>query len=324
MDRLDAMRVFVAVAEAGSFAAAARRLGLSAPGVTRAVAALEARLGTRLLHRTTRLVRPSEAGERYLTDCRRLLAELDDAEAAASGVQVEPQGQLAVTASVLFGRLYVAPLLLDFLGRHPRVTAHALFVDRIVHLHDEGFDVAVRIAHLPDSSLTAVRVGWVRRVVVAAPAYLAAHGEPQTPHELAAHRAIGFVPGASMGAGLAGAAGGAAGPASVASWRFVLRPGAAPQEVAPPHTPLTVNGGEVAIEAACAGHGLTRALSYQVAGDVAAGRLRVLLAGYEPPPIPIHLVYPEGRRATAKVRAFVDFAAEALRGHPALQQPGGT
>lgn len=301
MDRLDTMKVFVAVAEAEGFAAAARRLRMSPPAVTRAVVALEQRIGARLLHRTTRSVRLTEAGERFLADCRRLLAEIDEAEASAGGAHAQPQGQLTVTASTMFGRMYVAPLLLGFLNEYPRVTARAVFVDRIVNLFDEGLDVAIRIARLPDSSLTAVRVGAVRRVVVASPAYLREHGTPASPADLAMHDAIGFTPSAGM----------------PAPWVFRSADGSA-SETAEPRVRLEANAGEVGIQAAIAGHGLTRALSYQVAPHVRAGELQIVLADHEPPPIPIHIVYPEGRRAAAKVRAFVDFAAERLRGDARL------
>jgi DNA-binding transcriptional LysR family regulator len=300
------LRVFVAVAEAGGFAPAARRLQLSPPAVTRAIAALEHSLSARLLHRTTRLVRLTEVGERFLHDARRILADLDEAEAAARGAHREPQGELAVTAPVLFGRLHVAPLLLDFLAQHPKVTARMLFVDRVVQLMDEGFDVALRIAPLPDSSFTAVRVGSVRRVVVAAPDYLARHGEPRTPAELPAHRAVGI---AESGGG-------------PARWMFAAPGDAQPRETAQPVLPLSVNTLEVAIEAALAGHGLARVLSYQVREAIAAGRLRRVLRAFEPAPLPVHLLYPEGRQAAAKVRAFVDFAARRLRGEAALGEEG--
>lgn len=306
MDRLDSMHIFVTVAETQGFASAARHLRLSAPLVTRAVAALEAHIGARLLHRTTRHVRLTETGERYLADCKRILAEVREAEALASGAHVVPQGHLVVTAPVLFGRIHIAPLLLTFLQAHPQITARAFFVDRVVNLMDEGVDVALRIAHLPDSSLTAVRVGSMRRVIAASPAYLAQRGEPMAPSDLADHDAIGSSP-----------SGGPATPWSMA---------AAPREPGKlvqgpqPRIQLTTNGGEVGIMAARAGHGLVRALSYQVAEDVAAGRLRIVLADYEPPLIPVHLVYPEGRRAAAKVHAFVDHVVAHLRAHPALIQ----
>lgn len=304
MDPWLTMRVFVAVAEAQGFAAAARTLQCSPPQVTRAIAALEARLGARLLHRSTRHVRLTEVGERYLSDARRILADLDEADAQARGAHVVPQGHLIVTAPVLFGRMHVAPLLLSFLQAHPQVTARALLVDRVVNLMDEGVDVAVRIAHLPDSSLTAVRVGQVRRVIVASPGYLARCGEPQVPADLAAHAAVGHA-----------IDGGEPRP-----WQLAAEAGQPERLVQGPQPrfQLTVNGGDVAIQAAREGHGLVRQLSYQVDDDLRAGRLRTVLAAFEPPPIPVYLVHAEGRRASAKVRAFVDHAAAHLRAHPAL------
>jgi DNA-binding transcriptional LysR family regulator len=301
MLQLEALRVFVAVAEAGGFAAAARKLRLSPPAVTRGIAALEEHLGARLLHRTTRSVRLTEAGERFLADGRRILAALTEAEATARGVHAEPQGELAVTAPALFGRQHVAPLLLDFLARYPKVTARAFFVDRIVHLMDEGYDVALRIGALPDSSLTAKRVGSVRRVVVASPSYLAEHGIPRTPEALSSHRAIAF-------SGANGAPG---------TWAFRSPAGGA-RVVGHPQMQLQVNAGDVAIGAAVAGHGLTRALSYQVREHIASGRLVPVLEDFDSGPIPVQLVYPEGRKAAAKVSTFVDFAVERLRGDPAL------
>jgi len=298
MDRLDSMRVFVAIAEAGGFAPAARRLGLSPPAVTRAVAALEERIGARLLHRTTRIVRLTEAGGRFLADAKRILAELDEAEASAAGAHAEPRGLLTLTAPVMFGARHVAPVLLDFLARHPRVTARTLLADRVVDMLEEGIDVAVRIAHLPDSSLAAVRVGSVRRVVCASPSYLAARGVPRRPEDVAKHDAIAF----SSASG-------------EPSWPF--HSGGRIETVIPP-AQLTVNTAEVAVAAALAGRGLTRVLSYQVAPEVASGRLEIVLAGYEPPPIPIHVVHPEGRHANARVRAFVDFAAARLRADKSL------
>ena len=295
MDRLDAMRVFVAVAEAGGFAPAARELRLSPPAVTRAVAALEDRIGARLLHRTTRIVRLTEAGARYLADTRRILAELEEAEATAAGAHAEPRGQIAVTAPLLFGKMHVAPVVLGFLGRFPEVSARTLFVDRVVDLMDEGLDVAVRIAVLPDSTLSAVRVGQVRRVVCAAPEYLARRGTPATPRDLEGLDCIGFQSGAAP-----------------APWVFPARTGEGRETVRPPMR-LLVNNADVAVAAALAGHGVTRVLSYQVAEEVRAGRLAVVLADHEPPPIPVHLVHLEGRRAAARVRVFVDFAAERLR-----------
>mgnify|MGYP001604156094 CR=1 FL=1 len=293
MDRLTLMKTYVAVAEAEGFAAAARRLGVSPPVVTRAVAQLEEHLGARLLERTTRKVRVTEAGARYLSDCKRLLAELEDVEAAVSGAHHKPSGLLSVTASVMFGRLFVAPILVEFLTQHPQVTARALLLDQVVDLIDEGLDVAVRIAHLADSTLTSAKVGAVRRVTCASPQYLKKHGTPRAPKELGEHRCFVF-----------------SAEQSPPIWAYQQRGKALSYR---PQATLLANSSEVGIEAAVAGAGITRALSYMVAADVLAGRLRVILEDYEPEPIPIHVVYREGRRAPARVRAFVDFAVGRLR-----------
>jgi DNA-binding transcriptional LysR family regulator len=299
MDRLEAMRVFAAVAEGGGFAAASRALGMSPPAVTRAVAALEERVGTRLLTRTTRVVRLTEAGTRYLADCKRILSEVDEAEASAAGSHAEPRGTLNLTASVMFGRLYVAPVLFDFLAQHPRVVARTVLVDRIVDMMEEGMDVAVRIAHLPDSAFSAVRVGQVRRVVCASPDYLEQHGVPRTLDDLERHEAIVFAPGPNA-----------------TDWVFPVK---GRNVSLRPRTQLVVNTVEVTIAGAVAGRGLTRALSYQIAPELASGRLKIVLEEFEPPPLPIHIVHAEGRRAAARVRAFVDFAAKRLRANAALQ-----
>jgi DNA-binding transcriptional LysR family regulator len=293
MDRFAAMRAFICVAELQGFGAAARRLGLSPPAVTRAVAALEARLGTRLLHRTTRRVRLTDAGERYMTDARRILGEVEEAETEAAGAQAEPRGPLAVTASVMFGRRFVAPVLLAFLERYPQVEGRLVLLDRVTDLIEEGLDVAVRIASLPDSTLSAVRVGEVRRIVCASPAYLKAKGTPRQPADLARHDGIAFAP-MSVGD----------------PWSFSV---GSRRRSAAPRALLQVNDTEVAIAAALAGRGVTRLLSYQVAREIKTGRLKIILEDFEPPPIPIHLVHLEGRRANARVRTFVDFAARRLR-----------
>lgn len=298
MDRLKVMAVFVQVAERRSFAAAARRLGLSAPAVSRAIAALEDRLGARLVTRTTRSVRLTEAGQRYYEDCRRILADIEEADAAAAGAHGELRGQLLVTASVLFGRLFVLPIVMRFLDDHPGVAIRTLFVDRVVNLVEEGVDVAVRIGELPSSTLRAQQVGSVRRIVCASPEYLARHGVPATPDELRQHRIVAA--GASLGS---------------TEWRFAA--GDASVAVALQPSLVTTNNGE-ALDAAVAGWGLTRVLSYQAAAALAAGRLRIVLAEFEPAPLPIHVVHGEGRRASAKLRAFVDRAVRELREHPAL------
>jgi DNA-binding transcriptional LysR family regulator len=297
MDRLDAMAAFVATADEGRLAAAARCLGRSPAGVTRAIAALEQRIGVRLLHRTTRVVRLTEAGERYLVTCRRVLAELEEADLVAAGERATPRGLLTVTAPALFGRLHVRPLIDAFLDANPEAQAHLLLLDRVVDLIDEGIDVAVRIGELPDSSLVAVKVGQVQRVVCAAPAYLARRPAIRTPADLAAHDSIGFsqVTPTVVWSFKAGARTGGRG------FQVKMRPR------------LTVNGAEAAVASAVEGHGLVCLLSYQVEEALQAGQLVVLLEAYEPSPPPIHIVYPEGRMSAAKARVFVDLAAPRLR-----------
>lgn len=297
MDRFQAMRIFAKVAETGSFAKAGRALHVSAPSVTRAVADLEAIIGTRLFIRTTRMVTLTEAGARYLEDCRRILADVDEAEAAAAGSFSTPTGTLTVSASVLFGRLYVLPVVMEYLDLHSGVTARALFVDRVTNLVEEGIDVAVRIGHLPLSSLVAVRVGSVRRIVCAAPDYLRRHGTPRVPADLAAHRIVAAT---SAWTSL--------------EWRF----GRAEKTSVRVTPRLVCNANDAAIEAAVQGWGLTRILSYQVAPLIAEGRLVPVLTEEEEEPLPIHIVHPEGRRVTAKVRAFVQLAAARLRANPLI------
>lgn len=293
MDRFRSLQVLVAVAEAGGFAPAAKRLGLSPPAVTRAVAALEERLGVRLFSRTTRVVRPTEAGVRLLADGRRILEELAEAEAAAAGAQSEVRGRIAVTAPSMFGRLFVAPIAIDFLSRHPEVGLQMLLVDRVVDLLEEGLDVAVRIARLPDSSLTAIRVGAMRHVLCAAPSYLAEHGVPERPADLLRLEAIDFS-------------------FSVPRRHWAFPDGGRSRVVQPPAR-FFANSAEVAVAAAVAGRGVARLLAYQVEREVRAGTLQIVLADHEPPPIPVHVVHVEGQRAAARVRAFVDQAVERLR-----------
>jgi DNA-binding transcriptional LysR family regulator len=293
MDRLDSMRVFVTVSEARGFAAGARRLGLSASVVTRAVAALEARLGTRLLQRTTRIVRLTEAGTRYLADCRRILAEVGTAEDALRSRDGEPRGALNVTASRIFGRMYVAQVVLDFLAAHREVTVRTLLDDHVIDLIEAGVDVAVRIGALPDSSLTATRVGIVRRVLCASPAYLARHGTPRKPADLETLDALVF-----------------SGASARSEW--VLGTGRAARTVRP-RPVLATNDADVIIAAALAGRGVARVLSYQVGAEIAAGRLVRLLPAFEPPPLPVSVVSAAGRNGSPQVRAFFDFAVARLR-----------
>lgn len=298
MDRLQAMTVFVGVAEEAGFAPAARRLNMSPPSVTRAVSELEARLGCRLLHRTTRSVRLTEAGDRYLADCRRILSEVEEADRHAAGIHAAPRGMVSVTAAVMFGRVVLTPILLDLLDRYPEISVSGLFVDRMVHLVDEGIDVAVRIAELPDSSLTAVRVGSVRRVLCASPGYLAERGRPRRPADLSDHEIVNFVfmaPGGEWNLEKDGKARG-------------FRPDAR----------LHLNTADAAIAAAVAGRGITRVFSYMIAPQLKQGALEILLEDYGPPAVPIHVVHKESGQTSARVRAVVDHLVQHIRRNPAL------
>lgn len=291
MDRLDALRALVIAVDRGSLSAAAQALRRSSASITRAIDALEARVGTMLLRRTTRSLKLTDAGERYVVVARRVLAELDDAEHAPE--VAEPHGLLAVTAPIAFGTRHVQPIIDDFLAAHARVRVRALLIDRPVSLVEEGIDVAVRIAALPDSALLATAVGHVGRVLVASPDYLARHGRPRAPRELAAHRCIT-----------------AAGVTADDAWRFAGKARALRVRVEPV---LSVNLADAAIRAAVAGTGIARLLSYQVAAELERGALVRLLAAYEPPPVPVHIVYAKAAARSANVRAFVALAAPRLR-----------
>ncbi|MCK6443017.1 LysR family transcriptional regulator [Elstera cyanobacteriorum] len=288
MDRLRAMRVFVGVADGGGFAPAARKLGLTPSAVTRLVAGLEEHLGLRLLNRTTRAVSLTDAGQRYLVRARQLLLDLDEAEALAREERAHPAGRLTVAASNVFGRLHVSPLMCDYLSRHPGVSGELLLSDRNVALVEEGIDLAVRIGDLADQSVIARRLGAVRRILVATPAYLAGRGVPTHPADLSAHALIHFAiaPG-------------------VAEWRFQ----AEGQDIRLPiHPHYTTNSADAAIWHCARNGGIVRLLSYQVIDAVRAGDLVPLLTAFEPPPLPIHIVHPGGRLVPAKVRAFIDQA----------------
>ena len=277
----------------GGFNAAARQLNLSPPSITRLVSALEERLGVQLFTRTTRHVTLTEAGQRLLADAARVLAELDAIEAAAVGEQAEPQGVIAVTAPVLFGHKYVAPIVLDYLDGNPKVSAHTLFVDRVVNVIEEGLDVALRIGDLPDSSMKAVRVGTVRRLTVAAPSYLKRHGPIDQPSDLAGCRTIQ-----------------AAGLEDRQVWEFVAQGRRQTVTVRPAYRSNTI---AATLDAAKAGWGVTRAISYQVADALKSGELVEILHNYEDRKLPIHLLHATGRLTATKIRTFVDFAAVALR-----------
>lgn len=290
MDRIDAMSAFAAVAELRGFAPAARRLSLSRPAVTRLVAALEARLGTRLLQRTTRTVALTDAGARYLERARRILSDVAEAEALAQADWSAPTGRFVVAAPSVFGRLHVAPVMSDFLERHRTVTGELQLADRTVNLVEEGVDLAVRIGHLADSSLVARRVGHTRRVVVGSPGYLERRGTPRRPESLSGHDVIQF-----------------SAVTPLPEWRF-NRDGSEARVALAPR--FVTNSADAAIGHAERGGGLTMVLAYQVAEAVSAGRLRVILPGFEPPALPIHLVYPTGRLLSAKVKAFSELVGE--------------
>jgi DNA-binding transcriptional LysR family regulator len=292
MARLEAMRVFVKVAETSNFAEAARQLFMSPPAVSRAIGLLEDQIGTSLFTRTTRSVKLTEAGLRYVEDCRRILADVAEAEAAAAGHYARPTGTLNVTASVLFGQKFMVPILTEYLDQNPDVTVSATFVDRVVHIVDEGIDVAVRIGHLPDSSHNAIKVGAVRRVVCGAPQYFAKNGVPTTPADLADHNVITNT---SAFAAL--------------DWRF----GGKEQQTVTISPRLYFSTFEAAIQATLQGWGLSRPLSYQVGPLLMEGRLQTVLAEYEEEPLPIHIVRAAGRSPSAKVRAFIDLAVDRLR-----------
>lgn len=292
MDRIDAMQAFVAVADLRGFAPAARKLRLSPSAVTRLVAALEDRLGARLLQRTTRTVALTDAGARYLERVRRILADLEEAELAAESERTQPTGRLVVSAPVGFGRLHVSPIMSTYLKRYHDVSGELRLEDRIAHLVEDGVDLAVRIGHLPDSSLVARQVGEMRRIVVASPAYLKSQGEPKTPEALTSHQIILF--GAT---------------AAVADWRF-LKDGSELRVSVTPR--LATNSADAAIQYAAAGGGLTRVLAYQAAEAIRRGRLKIVLAKFEQPILPIHIVYPTSRLLSAKVRAFIDLVLESV------------
>jgi DNA-binding transcriptional LysR family regulator len=301
MDQVHLMTVFVAVGEEESFAAAARRLDLSPAAITRAVSALEEQLGVKLLLRTTRSVRMTEAGRRYMDDSRNILASIAEANEAAAGVNAAPKGNLSVTASVLFGKSFIMPCIVRFLQTYPEVEVSAYFLDRVVNLVDEGMDVAVRIGHLPDSSLKALRVGQVRRVLCASPEYLAKNGVPQHPADLLRHTIIA-----------------ASGISPRVEWKF----GAVDDPTMVRMKPrLMVTSNDSAIDAAVGGLGICRLLSYQIADQLRDGRLKVILAEYEEAPWPVHVLHRESKFGSSKVRNFIDLLAEHLRAHPHLNVP---
>lgn len=298
MDRFHELEVFVAVAEAGSFAKAGTRLRLSPPSVTRAISAMEERLGVQVFNRTTRSLMITEAGQRYLENARRILSDMDAAEKDAVGEAAVPHGHLSITASVMFGRTHLSPIICGFLGQNPRMSVSLILLDRIANLVEEGIDVAVRIGHLPDSKLIARRLGSVRRVLVACPDYLARRGIPRQPSDLRLHSMIAFT-----------------GLMPSREWRYLDGRSGNSVSFAPR---FEVNDASAAIAAAEAGDGITLALSYMVADKVREGRVVTVLDEFSPPPVPVSLVYPEARIMAPKLRSFIDFSVPRL--HSALDK----
>lgn len=306
MDRLEAMAVLVAAVETGSLSAAGRKLGMPLPTVSRKLSELEAHLRTRLLNRTTRRLMLTEAGNAYLEASRRILDEVGNAERLAAGEFSEPRGHLAVTAPIVFGRLHVLPVVTEFLARFPQIDVRLRLSDRNVHLLDEQIDVAVRIGRLSDSSLKAIRVGAVRYVICASPGYLEKRGVPKAPKDLSDLDCITFDDAAT---------------ATV--WSFATRNKI---QSVPIRSRLSVNTAEAAIDAAIAGVGVTRVLSYQAANAVARGKLKLVLGAFEREPLPVNLIHAGQGLLPLKTRSFLEFAALGLRRRfaalpPALQSP---
>jgi DNA-binding transcriptional LysR family regulator len=293
MDRLEAMSILIAVVDAGSMSAASRRLAIPLATISRKLGELEAHLKTRLLHRTTRQLSLTEAGESYVASCRHLLEEVEEVERAATGEYATPKGHLVVTAPVVFGRLHVVPVMVAFLAHYPEIDARLFLIDRNVHLLEEHVDVAIRIGQLPDSTLVAMRVGETRPVVCASHDYLLAHGTPATPAELANHGCISFE-----------------GFSSPRMWTFSDGESEQTVRIQPR---LVTNTAESAIDAATLGIGLTRVLSYQVADALREGRLQVVLERFESTPLPIHLVHAGQTPLPLKLRACLDFMSPRLK-----------
>ena len=293
MDRLDAMAVFLAAVETGSLSAAGRKLDMPLATVSRKLADLETHLRARLLNRSTRKLTLTDAGRDYVASCKRILEDVSEAERTASGEFSEPRGDLVIAAPIVFGRLHVLPVITAFLTVYPYVDVRLVLGDRVVNLMEDHVDLAVRIGELPDSRMTATRVGAVRRVVCGSPAYFAQHGTPTMPGDLRAHTCISFD--ALSSAHL---------------WRFA-RDGA--ETTVPVHSRLVVNTAEAAIDAAITGVGITRVISYQVADALRAGSLQLALRDYETAPAPVSLLFDGQRRLPLKLRAFLDYAAPRLR-----------
>jgi DNA-binding transcriptional LysR family regulator len=295
MDRLEAMSLLVTVVESGSLSAAGRKLGVPLPTMSRKLSDLEAHLNTRLLNRSTRRLSLTNAGADYVAASKRILEQVRDAERVATGEHISPRGDLVVSAPIVFGRLHVLPVINEFLADYRDISVRLVLSDRNVHLIDDQVDLAVRIGALRDSSMVATRVASVRRVVCASPSYLASHGTPKVPDDLPLHACVTFDVLTS----------------SIA-WSFA-RAGSRTERTVPIRSRLSVNTAEAAIDAAIAGVGLTRVLSYQAAKAVAEGTLTIVLAKYELEPLPVSLVHLGQTQLPAKTRALFDFLALRIR-----------
>jgi DNA-binding transcriptional LysR family regulator len=293
MDRLESMSTLLAAVKAGSLSAASRKLGMPLATVSRKVSELEAHLRTRLLNRTSRRLSLTDAGRAYVEACKRILEDIGEAERAATGEYLKPRGALLITAPIVFGRIHVLPVAIEFLKAFSDIDIRIVLADRVFNLHEERVDVAVRIGALSDSSLIATRVGAIRQVVCASPSYLAVRGTPKSPTDLRNHDCISFE-----------------GLAPPDAWKF---PAGKSVTTVAVHSRLTVNTAEAAIDAAVAGLGVTRVLSYQVAGALRAGMLEVILSKFEPGPWPVSLVYGGQGLLPLKLRAFLDFAMPRLK-----------
>jgi DNA-binding transcriptional LysR family regulator len=293
MDRFEAMSTLLSAVEAGSLSAASRQLGMPLATVSRKVSELEAHLRTRLVNRTSRRLTLTDAGRSYIVACKRILDDIGEAERAAAGEYIAPRGDLTITAPIVFGRLHVLPVAIEFLGAYPDVDIRVALADRVVNLQEDDVDLAIRIGELPDSSLIATRVGSIRRVICGSPAYFARRGTPKSPGELGAHDCISFE-----------------GLTSPDGWNFTV--GKSTVSVAV-RSRLVVNTAEAAVDAATAAVGVTRVLSYQVASALRAGTLALVLQRFEPPPWPVSLVHAGGGLLPLKLRAFLDFAAPRLK-----------
>ena len=295
MDRLEAMSMLVAVTDKGSFSAAARALKVPLATLSRKISDLEAHLGTRLLVRTTRKLTLTDAGADYVVAARRILEEVEDAEHVAAGEFTTPKGELVVTTPILFGRLHVLPVVIEFLALYPEINLRLILADRNVDLIDDHVDMAIRIGNLPDSSMVATQVGLMRTVTCASPTFLAGRGIPKQPVDLLKYPCVVVIT-----------------PMPVPSWRFCMPTSQAMRDV--PIVPrLAVTTAEAAVQAAIQGVGITRLLQYQVADAVQSGTLQIVLQSYEPKPVPVHLLHASRGQMPLKLRSFIDFAVPRLR-----------